>query len=422
MQRSISLNQLIFAFSKALDLMDQKLYRHHRNVAYIAMRIAENLNMDDTDIQELVIAALLHDIGMFKCAGRKKLLAYNVLERMGHEEIGASLIESNDILHNVADIIRYHHCPAIERESHMPMSSFIIYLADRISVMMNFEYSVLEQRERLHRVLETDRGSRFFDDHIDAFYKVAATEAFWLDVKLGRQNIRINDSLYQDTLMTSHEDIMKMSSLFITAVDYRSRFTAAHSIGVSRVARMLSLAIGMNEQDADKMEIAGFYHDIGKIAIPKEVLDKPSKLSQAEYENIRCHSYFTYDILSQVEGLKDLAPIASYHHECLDGSGYPFGKDRTDISIESGIMAVADIFTAITEDRPYRKSMEKKRAIDVMEHMMEKNKIDRKIGQIAIEMFDELVEENMQHQQKTYDRFIDFENTVFERTRETISD
>jgi len=172
MQRSISLNQLIFAFSKALDLMDQKLYKHHRNVAYIAMRIAGNLNMDDTDIQELVIAALLHDIGMFKCAGRKQLLAYNVYERMGHEEIGAILIETNDVLREVADVIRYHHCLASEREPHMSISSFILHLADRISVVINFDHSLAVQRERLRTLLENDRGSYFLVITLMRFIKL----------------------------------------------------------------------------------------------------------------------------------------------------------------------------------------------------------------------------------------------------------
>jgi len=421
MQRVVSLNQLIFAFSKVLDLMDTRLYTHHRNVAYIALRIAEKLGMDDDAIQELVLAALIHDIGMFKCSGRKRLLAYNVNERMGHEEIGALLIESNELLRDIADIIRYHHCSAKDKTKSMPESAFIVYLADRISVMINFDLPVSEQIDRIKNTIENDRETRFFGNHMNAFYKVAATDAFWLDMKLGRQNIRIQDSLYKDTLMTNHEDIMKMGNLFIAAVDYRSRYTAAHSVGVSKVARKLSLELGMTEKDADSMEIAGYYHDIGKIAIPKEVLDKPSALSRAERENIRCHSYFTYDILSQVDGLKDLAIIASYHHECLDGTGYPFGKGKQEISLESSIMTIADIFTAITEERPYRKSMEKMRAIDVLKKLMDKGKINSRIGTIAIEIFDVLHHENRVNQKKTYEHFQDFERIVYERTAVNIT-
>ncbi len=290
MQRAVSLNQLIFAFSKALDLMDERLYKHHRNVAYISLRIAESMKKDNTFIQELVIAALLHDIGVFKCMDRKKLLAYNALETMGHEEIGAILFESNGILKEIANIIRYHHTSVINKPDNMPEASSIIYLADRISVMVNNKSSTSELKERIKKVLEKDRDNRFEGIHIDAFYKAARTEAFWLDMKLDRQNIRIKDSLHKDTLLTSHDEIMKMGTLFITAVDYRSRYTAAHSVGVSKVAKKLSVAMGMTEKDAESMEIAGYYHDIGKIAIPKEVLDKPTALSLNEREKIRCHS------------------------------------------------------------------------------------------------------------------------------------
>ncbi|MGC8574942.1 MAG: HD-GYP domain-containing protein [Caldisericum sp.] len=124
------------------------------------------------------------------------------------------------------------------------------------------------------------------------------------------------------------------------------------------------------------MEIAGYLHDLGKLAVPKEILEKPDKLSTEEFNVVKSHTYYTYRILSCIPNFETINRWASFHHERLDGSGYPFRLSAFDLPLGSRIMAVADVFTALTEDRPYRAGMDVDKALKIIENMSQNNILD----------------------------------------------
>jgi HD-GYP domain-containing protein (c-di-GMP phosphodiesterase class II) len=134
-----------------------------------------------------------------------------------------------------------------------------------------------------------------------------------------------------------------------------------------------------SEHDAKMMKIAGYLHDLGKLAVPVEILNKPSKLTKEEFQIIKSHSYYTYRILEPITGFKIINSWASFHHECLNGSGYPFHHGANDLSLGSRITAVADIFTALTEDRPYRSGMDKENVLGIIRKLVNENAIDANI-------------------------------------------
>src|SRR3990167_2949515 len=104
-------------------------------------------------------------------------------------------------------------------------------------------------------------------------------------------------------------------------------------------------------------EIAALLHDIGKLSVPDEILEKPGGLSTEEFNIMRGHTYFTYHILNSIDGFDTISEWAAFHHEKLNGRGYPFHLKEGQLSIGSRIMAVSDKFSALSEDRPYRKSL-----------------------------------------------------------------
>ena len=105
------------------------------------------------------------------------------------------------------------------------------------------------------------------------------------------------------------------------------------------------------------MRAAGYLHDLGKIAVPSRILDKPAPPSQHEWAVLREHTYHTFRVLDTIGGMPQISEWAAFHHERLDGTGYPFGHEGKDLTLGARIMAVADIFTAVTEDRPYRAAL-----------------------------------------------------------------
>lgn len=143
-------------------------------------------------------------------------------------------------------------------------------------------------------------------------------------------------------------------------------YTFQHSMNVSIFASSLAAHLGMNPREIERMAYAGLVHDIGKMLVPPEILNKPGKLTENEFQIMKSHVQQGYDFLVQ-EGLsKDMLNLAIQHHERFDGSGYPNGLKDEQISIEGKIGAVVDIYDAITSDRCYHKGMEAASALRLM--------------------------------------------------------
>ena len=136
------------------------------------------------------------------------------------------------------------------------------------------------------------------------------------------------------------------------------------------------------------MEIAGLLHDLGKLVVPNAILEKPAGLTPNEFAVIKQHTYYTYSTLGTIAGMRQIAEWAAFHHERLDGAGYPFRRDGPSISLGSRIMCVADVFTALAEDRPYRKGMTPERVTGIMQDMASRGLQDRRIVQMLLDDID----------------------------------
>jgi putative nucleotidyltransferase with HDIG domain len=150
------------------------------------------------------------------------------------------------------------------------------------------------------------------------------------------------------------------------AIDAKSHWTAGHSERVTRLALQIARALGLNQEELNNLHRAGLLHDIGKIATPPEILDKPGQLSEKERKIIYEHPAEGARILEPIDDFASAIPIVFHHHERFDGSGYPAGLAGEAISLGARILAVADVFDAVTSNRPYRKGMPVDRAITII--------------------------------------------------------
>jgi HD-GYP domain-containing protein (c-di-GMP phosphodiesterase class II) len=245
----------------------------------------------------------------------------------------------------------------------------------------------------------------YHPETITALNQLAELEYFWIESRMLPHNRIIPKSILSSRLDTIDLDQLKgFAKVFGQIIDFRSRFTATHSSGVAAVAMELTEISGFSETECKLMEVAGFLHDLGKLAIPNEVLEKNGKLDCKELNIMRKHTYYTYDILSKIKGLEQVTVWAAFHHEKLTGYGYPFHITGNALTRFSRIMVVADIFTALTEDRPYREGMDVGKAMRILADMAETDEIDKKI--VA------LVEDNLQRIDKV--RIVAQENALRE--------
>jgi HD-GYP domain-containing protein (c-di-GMP phosphodiesterase class II) len=217
-----------------------------------------------------------------------------------------------------------------------------------------------------------------FDPYlVDVLLDIASAERFWLDLENIDRNAgvleRIRPKIYTPINLRQLADI---SSIFAAIIDKKSTFTRQHSSGLALNTGKIASIYGFDANKTERLRIAGLLHDLGKLAVPNQILDKPGRLTTEEFSIIKSHTYYTKLILDKIDGISDISEWASNHHETLNGTGYPEAIDSSSLSLESRILAVCDIYQALTEDRPYRPGMTKAKAFNIIDNMADYGNID----------------------------------------------
>ncbi|GAF74389.1 unnamed protein product, partial [marine sediment metagenome] len=153
----------------------------------------------------------------------------------------------------------------------------------------------------------------------------------------------------------------------VQTIEAKDEYTSNHSSNVSKYAEKLARAHGMSEEDISGIAAGGLLHDIGKIGIPDEIINKPGKLTPEEFNIIAEHPVICERIVKPLEGSEVLVPLVRHHHEHWDGSGYPDGLAAAQIPLPARIIAVADVFEALTSERSYRKKMPVEKAVGILQ-------------------------------------------------------
>jgi len=252
-----------------------------------------------------------------------------------------------------------------------------------------------------------EHSELFHPDALEALRSLVQMEYFWIEACSISINYALPERMLQIREVMGLDVLRSFARVFAHVIDFRSRFTATHSSGVAAVALELTTISGFSSRECRMMEIAGYLHDLGKLAIPSEILEKKCALTYEEFNEMRKHSYYTYVILKRIKGLEHISAWAAYHHEKLNGEGYPFHVNGEDFSKLARIIAVADIVTAITEDRPYRPGMDSIEAIRILRCMVEDGEIDESIVDLVEENFSRINEVRKAAQVKAFREYSD---------------
>lgn len=231
---------------------------------------------------------------------------------MSITQIGYHILKDSPQLGILAEPIRYHHdryCggnPSGFTGTEIPLLSRIIHVADRIEVQIDNSQHILNQRNNIISNLESNK---YFDPEIvNAVRNAEKKEYFWLDM--------VNRDGFYDFLkklgffgkLTFYmDDIIVIAKIFAKIIDDTSPYTAAHSQNVAKVSECLALSTGFSEVESEKLYLAGLLHDIGKLAVPNEILMNPGKLNENEYDIVKQHPYYSYYILAYAHPAIDKA-------------------------------------------------------------------------------------------------------------------
>jgi HD-GYP domain-containing protein (c-di-GMP phosphodiesterase class II) len=403
--QDISLIQMVRGLSRAMDLISTAVVNHHNRVGYVAARLGDVLGLEPFERFDLLVAGLLHDVGALSLKSRLGALQFET-DGMLHSEAGYRLIKGQPRLRRVSRLVRHHHTNArfLERMPDAEPLSNLLNLADRVDVLVRRDAPLAGQIAGIRERLRQSGPQVFRPEYLEAFLELSEDKDFL--AKADKPGMYLDETAAGvPDVHLDLDELHEFSHLFSQIIDFRSRFTATHSGGVAATADWLAAGAGFDPTERRQMIIAGNLHDLGKLAVPQELLEKAAPLSREEFERIKLHALYSHDVLVDVDGLEQVRSWTGNHHERMDGAGYPYGVDSSHLGLGDRILTVADVFTAITEHRPYRAGMERDQAAGVLRCMVQAGALDScMVGELLMR-FDEANDVRVEAQQQALGRF-----------------
>lgn len=387
----IDLTEFLNAVSRATDYVEDEVLNvpkyHVKRVAVLTNRLARQAGMDDETVYALTQAAVLHDCALSEYLSdelNSEGGAPQELNMAAHCVTGERMLKKLPFYHLVEGAVLYHHDRADglgamrARAEDTPLSGQLIHIADKADTTFLLDTMDPEKFTRLMTWVREQSGTMFSPECVRLF-----TEAVDYPLLLSITGDACVETLAR--LLPSKptevpvELLREMSTIFADLTDYKSHFTWKHSQGVAEKAERMGQFYGYPKETCDKLYIAGALHDIGKLLIRSDILEKPDRLTDAEYREITNHAIGTWELLHRIGGMEDITRWAALHHEKLDGSGYPFGLKAEQLGKNERLMACIDVYQALVEERPYKPGLLHADAMRILRRMADAGQLDAEI-------------------------------------------
>ena len=415
----VSTSRLLAALSTALDLTEGQLPGHAVRTAFLAMRVAEAFGAPAPDRETLFHAAFLKDAGCSSNAaavssifggddialkGRQSVIDRSLLasaafairslpateplprrlrrlihlglkgqqERAAIEQLrcerGASIARKAGFGEDVAAAVHdvHEHWDGGGQPRHLAGEGIDPHARTIAACAALDVFASRQGREAAIATLVARRG-RWYDPTVvdallalidrDVLGELDAPDLVGRTLELAPRSTAVDDG---------STDVDRLALAFAEVVDAKSPYTGSHSLSVAGIAERVGDALGLPDADVVDVRRAALLHDIGKLGVPNSILDKPGRLDAGEFEVIRRHPELSLRILEPVPAFAAVAEMAACHHERLDGRGYFRGLAEPELSMGARIVAVADVFEALTDDRPYRAAMPVEAALAIL--------------------------------------------------------
>lgn len=413
----VSLSEVLAAMSRALDLTEERVEGHTARTCIIGMRIAAELDLSAFDKVALYGALLLKDSG---CGGttsfddvveedgtvRKPILdiaaipqktksairhagnasrdaikdrVAGFLKRKSHSlrlqppilsraERGESMALRMGFSTATADAIRYIDerwdgtGPDGKADREIPMFSRIILLSQTVDAF------VTQRGLQVAMRITRERSGQWFDPNLVRIVRGWREETEWWASLMSPDvtALAIAAEPPQHTRFVDDKGLDEVAKAFAEIIDSKSPFTYQHSTNVAKYARATAFELSFEKKDARILNRAALLHDVGKLGVASYILDKEGPLTVEERSEMQRHPLYTWEILRRVGAFSAFARTAALHHEKLDGSGYPWGVQGSELDLPSRILCVADMYEALTANRPYRAGLSREAALKII--------------------------------------------------------
>lgn len=389
-----SFNDMMYSFSYALDCVEHDLLGvttfHGQRVACLCALMGRELGMGEDELLDLTACAILHDNALTQYIQEERLQGTDLLteteriEPAAHCVMGEQNLKDLPLKTDMTGSILYHHenadgtGPFGKTAAQVPIYAQLIHISDQVDIGWDLSFMTDEKFEKIRTYVSAQRDRKFSGLCVDLFLKACGRNLL-AQFHRERALVVLQELLPYREREYSDAEVVGLSNIFAKIIDYKSQFTRTHSLGIAQKARRMGEYYGCPPEEVTKLYFAGALHDIGKLVVDRDILEKPGKLTDREYEHIQNHAYHTFNMLRRIKGLEDVTLWASLHHEKLNGKGYPFGKTAVDLNRNERLMGCLDIYQALTEKRPYKDGMSHEKSIGILRDMAANNFVDAAI-------------------------------------------
>ncbi len=413
----VALSEVLAAMSCALDLTEGQSVGHTVRTCIIGMRIADELNLPAFDRVALYGALWLKDSGSsgasrvnevvdaeapeersrvslaviqertlsaFRTAGSAggsairasvgTLLGRNAIpplvpRTLSRAERGESMALRMGFSTATADAIRHidEHwdgsgIPDGKIGHEIPLFSRIVLLAQSLDAL--YTQRGLIRALRLAR----ERSNQWFDPSLVRIVRSWREDTDWWGSLLSPDAMAMALAMEpeQHTRYVDDKGLDDVARAFAEIIDSKSSYTYQHSTNVAKYARATAFELGFEKSEVSMLNRAALLHDVGKLGVPSALLDKAGPMTSDERAEMQRHPIYTWEILRRVGAFSSFARTAALHHEKLDGSGYPWGVKGEELDVPARILCVADMYEALTANRPYRAGLSRDSALKII--------------------------------------------------------
>ncbi len=416
----VATSEVLAALSRALDLTEGQPLGHSVRACVIGMRLGESIGLSEEELGALYYALLLKDAGCSSNAARMAALygsddqtikprlkvvdwddrMRTAMETWRNTGLNASLWSRVNYFlgiarqENVAKEIIAARCergadiarrlgfpestvlaihsldehwngkgyPDGKRGDEIPLLSRILNVAQTIEVFL-----ARDGLDAAIDVLQERRGRWFEPRLVDEVLSWRRDSSWWRSIQVPNveENVRALEPAKHARTLDEH-GLDEVAQAFADIIDAKSPFTYRHSSNVAMYACAIAERFGFDSEMLRRTRRAGLLHDIGKVGVSNRILDKKGPLDAAERSAMQMHPQYTWEILSRVKAFAGFAHQAATHHEKLDGTGYPWGLGGDNLDQMARLLAVADVYEALTADRPYRSGMSADEAMRII--------------------------------------------------------
>ena len=416
----LQLSELIGSLSHALDITEGQPRGHCVRACWIGMNIGLEIGLADAELRDLYYTLLLKDLGCSSNAARicELYMTDDLSFKRDFKVVGDSLPQMlrfvfshtglkagfSDRLRGIVNIMRNgpqiadeliltrctrgasiarqlrfseavaegigsldEHWDGSGRPQHLLGDAIPLYARIALLAQVVDVFHVAEDAGAALREARARSGTWFDPTLVAAFRRVAAEAEFWNCLESDEVERRVFAMEPTAGSVVLDDDYLDdIAAAFGQVVDSKSPFTSGHSERVADYVDAIAADLGLPEARRRWLRRGALLHDVGKLGVSNSVLDKPAKLDREEWVSVQEHAAHTEAILSRIGAFRELAVTAAAHHERLDGAGYPRGLKADQISLETRIITTADIFDAISADRPYRGAIPVEETLEIM--------------------------------------------------------